>query len=104
MCDGNGHGRVADGTEGRTTVEAEPADPEHSGSGYAHRQVMRRHSRLGVTVARANHDAGDKRADAGSNMNDDATGEIKDAHIGEIATGATPSHMTDRCVDHDQPK
>ncbi|CAB4626361.1 unannotated protein [freshwater metagenome] len=85
----------------RTSVEAEPSEPQDSGSEHRQRKRMGMHALSGPTLALAKDDDHGKCGCTGVDVNDGATGEIECAELGQPAAAEDP--VGDGGVDHDQP-
>ena len=102
MGDKQRHAGTAARTKRRTTIETEPADPQHTGTNHGQRRAMRRDLALREMAALANHNRADKRSRAGSGMHHNAASEIHHAPGGHNA--AAPDPMGDRRIDEEQPQ
>ena len=95
-------GRERAGRECRTGVEAEPAEPQQTRTEDGHGHVVRIHL-LVARPALADDECDDECGDAGRDVDDGATREVKRAHLVQPATGR-PDHVGQRRVDEERPE
>ena len=89
-------GRARVGAEGRATVEAEPADPEKTGSDHRQREVEGCEIIVAVAVALADHVSRNQPGDAGIEVNDGAAGKIESSPLGQENRRPIPSARSAR--------
>ena len=94
---GHGHTRGAVCGDSGAGVEAEPADPQESGTDEAQNEVMRRESFRAVTNALAEDESANQASNACVDVHDRTAGEIKHACADEEAAG-TSDPVSDRGV------
>lgn len=103
LGDEHGHAGGAVGGEGAACVEAEPADPEESGSDDGEGDLVRVHGGLAEAATFSNGKTADEAGDGGVDVDDSAACEIEHAPAHEEAIGA-PCHVPDGEVGEDEPK
>ena len=81
MGDQHCHACVAIGCQGRAGIKAKPANPEHTGTGYCHGQIVRRHSLVGEAAAITQYQSGNQSANTSCNVNYSTTSEIEKTHF-----------------------
>ncbi|SVE52134.1 uncharacterized protein METZ01_LOCUS504988, partial [marine metagenome] len=67
--------------------------PQHGRTCQRHGDVVRRRHSLWVPLTPADEDTRHQRREACRDVNYDTSGEIEDAHVGEVAASATPDHV-----------
>ena len=88
-------------SQSRSSVEAEPADPQQSGAHHGERQIEWRQIFGAVTMAPAHHLRRDQAADSGAEMHHQPSGKIQHARGAEEA--AAPYPMGQRNIDEHEP-
>src|SRR5215467_3732869 len=89
------------GTECRTAVEAQPADPKQPRANHCQREVMRCEILSAIPVAFADHVGRNQTGNARIEVDDGAAGKIENASMGEET--AAPNPMRDRHIHEDEP-
>ena len=112
-CKGGCHegvrGNAVGGQRG-ASVEAIPADPEHSGADHAKHHAVGCHLFLGVAVALAQDNAENQGRPAGGHVDHGAAGEVDRGDLGVAVpdtvhqAGATPDHVGHREINHHHPE
>ncbi len=101
MGHGHGHGGRTVRCERGAGVEAEPADPEHGCPDHGHARIVRGLDFVRKAAARPEHHGQDKCRDSCGNVDDDAAGEVDQAHLGKEAAAPDPVH--DRRINDKHP-
>ncbi|MCY1287930.1 hypothetical protein D9M70_369460 [compost metagenome] len=103
LGDQHGHAGSTVGGHGGTGVEAEPADPQHGGAHQGVAQVVRGHRGGRITLALAQHQAGDQASHTGVDVHHGAAGEVQHAPVPHQGAVAAPHHVGDRRIDQGEP-
>ena len=88
--------------QSRSTVEAEPADPQETGADDSHRQIEGGEILFAVALSGPHHERRKETCDACIDMHDGAAREIENAHGREET--AAPDPMGRRDIDEEQPE
>jgi hypothetical protein len=89
--------------DGRTGVEAEPANPQQRSANQAQHEIVRRHRLLPVAAPLAEDQCRHQPGDSGVDVNHRAAGEIENPGIGE-KPARRPDPMRNRRIDQHRPQ
>jgi hypothetical protein len=103
MGDDQSHGSTAIGGKLTTSIEAKPADPEHSSTDEGQRKIVWQHLSGWEAFARADNDAQHQRSDACGDVNDDAASEVDDACESEESARLMPHAIAAGHIDDEAP-
>ena len=81
MGDQHGHAGGAIGRQGAAGIEAEPADPQHAGTGHGHGQIMREHRAVRESAAPPKHERRYQGRHPGVDVDHNAAGKVHHAAL-----------------------
>lgn len=100
----HGHTGSAVGSSSGTSVEAEPADPQHGSTHQGVTQVMRGHRSSRVAFTLAQYQAGNQTSNTCVDVNHGAAGEVENTPVAQQRARTAPDHVRNRRIDDGEPE